>query len=71
MESYERIKHLREENGYSVLEIARLLNSTPRQVRKWESGEVKMRFRHYIRLAQFYNVSLDYIAGFTNERLTQ
>ncbi len=40
-----------------------MLGTTPRQMKKYESGEAKMKTLNYIKLAKFYNLSLDYIAG--------
>ena len=36
----------------------------------YEQGKREIPFSLVIRLAEFYNVSLDYIAGFTNEPYT-
>ncbi|MBO5354918.1 MAG: helix-turn-helix transcriptional regulator [Clostridia bacterium] len=63
MKSYERLKEIREASGYSIEEIAKLLNATPKQIKKWESGEAKMKLSKYVVLAKLYQLSLDYIAG--------
>ncbi len=66
MEGYERLKQIREERGYSVEDIAKVLNATAKQVKQWESGEKRMRFSKYVTLARIYDLSLDYIAGLTD-----
>ena len=66
MKSYEKVRQVREQKGFSLEEIATLLCTTPRQLKKWESGETKMKFHHYVSLARCYNVSLDYFAGLTD-----
>ena len=67
MEPYERLAIIREERGYSVEQIAKMLHTTAATVRKWESGERKMRFSKYIFLAELYNIRLDYIVGIIDE----
>ncbi|MBQ9079591.1 MAG: helix-turn-helix transcriptional regulator [Clostridia bacterium] len=63
MKEYERLKQLRDEHGYSVEDIAKALNMSPRRVRDWESGRINASFKEYIALAKLYNLSLDYILG--------
>ncbi len=58
-----RLKQIREKRNLTIIEVANLLGTTPRHVKKHESGEVKMKTHNYIKLARFYNLSLDYIAG--------
>lgn len=66
MKEYENLKKIREARGYSVKDIAIALGATTRQVKRWESGRVKMKTHKYIILAKFYNLSLDYITGIIN-----
>ncbi|MBP3495179.1 MAG: helix-turn-helix transcriptional regulator [Clostridia bacterium] len=63
MKGYEKLAKIRMEKGYSLSRIAKVLNATTTQVRRWESGEVKMKFHKYVLLAKEYNLSLDYIVG--------
>ena len=63
MECYERLKQIREERGYSVEDIARVLNATATQIKQWESGEKRMKFSKYVALARLYDLRLDYIVG--------
>ena len=67
---YQRLKDLREDRD-TVLkqeDIAKLLGTTQQTYSIWERGEREIPFHHVITLANFYNVSLDYIAGLTNKK---
>ena len=63
MIKYQRIKDLREDADKKQIEIAALLNTTVQQYSRYERGEREMPMHHFIALARFYNVSLDYLAG--------
>lgn len=66
MNHYQRLKDLREDNELKEKDIAKLLGTTQQQISKYENGTQKMSILHYIKLAKFYNVSIDYIAGITD-----
>ena len=63
MIKYQRIKDLREDADKKQIEIAALLNTTVQQYSRYERGEREMPMHHFIALARFYNVSLDYLSG--------
>ena len=63
MESYERIKEIREQKGLSLPEVARVLNVSEKRLYEWECGRGAMPTHCYIKLAVFYDLSLDYISG--------
>lgn len=63
MEYAQRIRDLREDKDLTQAQIAQLLNTTKNQIGKYERGEQEMPIKHLITLAQFYNVSTDYILG--------
>jgi transcriptional regulator with XRE-family HTH domain len=65
---YKRIKDLREDNDLSQEKLAEVLNMHRTQYRRYESGARELPFNIAIMLAKYYNVSLDYIAGLTNEK---
>ena len=67
---YHRLKDLREDRVEPIKqqEIAELLKTTQQTYSLWERGEREIPFHHAITLAKFYNVSLDYIAGLTNNK---
>lgn len=64
---YQRLRDLREDADKKQLEIAKLLNTTTQQYCKYELGQREMPMHHFKTLARFYNVSLDYLAGLTDE----
>ena len=64
---YRRIKDLREDADKKQVEIANLLNTTIQQYSRYERGERELPMHHFITLARFYNVSLDYLAGLIDE----
>ena len=64
---YQRIRDLREDNDKKQSEIAFLLNTTVQQYSRYERGERELPMHHFITLAKFYNVSLDYLAGLTDK----
>ena len=63
---YQRIKDLREDSDKSQLYIANLLGVSQQHYSMSERGERELPMHHFITLAKFYNVSLDYLAGLIN-----
>ena len=61
-----RIKDLREDRDFSQKEIAKILHTTQQQYSKIETGKADISGEKLILLAEFYNVSADYILGLTN-----
>ena len=60
---YQRLRDLREDNDKTQAEIAEVLNITYQQYQLYESGKREMPMHHFIALAKYYNVSIDYLAG--------
>lgn len=65
---YQRIVDLREDAEEKQGTIAKLLGTSQTQYSRWERGEREIPFRHIITLAIYYKVSVDYIAGLTNDK---
>lgn len=63
---YQRLKDLREDKDLNQSEIGKILGTTQKQYSRWETGESEIPFHHVIKLAKYYNVTIDYIAGITN-----
>ena len=63
MPYYQRIRDLREDKDLTQSDIAKRLKTTRQQVGKWENGVQMMGIDKYIILAQYYNVSIDYLTG--------
>ena len=68
MYQYQRLVDLRQDKDLAQKQIAWILNTTQKQYSRWETGEYEIPMHHAITLAKFYNVSLDYIAGLTNNK---
>ena len=65
---YQRIRDLREDADLTQKQIAEKLGMYLTTYRRYESGEQKPPFDFIITLAKFYNVTIDYIAGLTNDK---
>ena len=63
MDIFQRMKDLREDHDLSQEDIAKVLQTTREQVSKYETGKQMMGADKYIKLAKYYNVSLDYLMG--------
>ena len=68
MKIYERLKDLREDRDMNQTQLAEILEMKQQQYSEYERGFREMPMRVYISLARFYDVSLDYIVGLTNDR---
>ena len=60
---YQRLKDIREDSDKKQEDIALVLNITRQQYQLYESGKREMPMHHFVILAKYYNVSLDYLAG--------
>ena len=58
-----RLRDIREDRDYTQADIAKLLETTQEQISKYETGKQLMGIDKYIKLALFYNVSIDYLCG--------
>ena len=63
MHFYQRLRDLREDADKNQSEIADLLGMKRQQYARYESGTQEIPLHHFITLARYYNVSLDYLAG--------
>lgn len=61
-----RIRDLREDNDYTQADIAKILEMTRPQYNLYELGDRKIPIDKLQALAEFYNVSIDYIMGRTD-----
>lgn len=68
MPRYHRIRDLREDADKTQTEIAEYLGTTAQYYGKYEKGERELPFSRAIRLADYYSVSLDYLAGRSNTK---
>ena len=63
-----RLKELREKAGMTQREIAEKLFLHTTQYFRYESGKSDMPLQFAIKIAQFYNVTIDYIAGISEDK---
>ncbi|MBF8378511.1 helix-turn-helix transcriptional regulator [Alicyclobacillus mali] len=63
----ERLRMLRRQNGLTQLELATAVQLSERVIRYYESGEREPVVSQLIALADFFNVSLDYLVGRTDD----
>ena len=63
-----RLIELRKEKGVSQNDIAILLETTQQQISKYETEAQELPIRHLIKLAIYYNTSLDYISGLSETK---
>ena len=63
-----RIRELREDNDLTQQEIAAYLHCDQSLYSKYERGERELPLDYFIKLGQYYKVSLDYLAGLTEDK---
>lgn len=68
MAKFQRIQDLREDSDLRQEDVAEVLGITRQQYQLYESGKREIKFSLAIKLAQYYNVSLDYIAGISGTK---
>lgn len=64
---YPRLRDLREDKDLTQTELVQILGMHKTTYTNYEQGKRDIPFSLAIRLAEFYNVSLDYIAGLITE----
>lgn len=68
METHQRLRDLREDANLKQENIAQILGIKQQQYSEYERGKREMSIKNYIKIAKYYNVSLDYVAGLTNDK---
>ncbi len=63
MNYYQRLKDIREDRDLKQMDVAKFLEMDQSNYAKYENGKVMMGIDKYIKLAKFYDVSLDYLTG--------
>lgn len=64
---YKRIRDLREDRDINQTQVAKMLNMSQTGYSKYETGENDIPTIILIKLADYYNVSTDYILGRTDD----
>ena len=65
---YNRLKEIREDKSLTQSDIAKVLNTTQQQYSKYELGIQILPLEKINILANYYNTSIDYLIGRTDER---
>ena len=63
---YPRIRDLREDRDMTQTQVAKMLGMSQTGYSKYETGENDIPTSVLIKLARFYNTSVDYLLGETN-----
>lgn len=64
---FQRLRDLREDRDMNQTQVAELLNTKQTVYSRYERGFQTIPVEHLITLANFYDVSTDYILGRTNK----
>ena len=65
---YQRIRDLREDKDLSQREIAKILGMSQTGYSKYETGENDIPTHILIKLADFYDTSVDYLLGRVDQK---
>lgn len=65
---YQRIRSLRENRDLNQTQVAKMLGMSQTGYSKYETGENDIPTTILIKLARFYNTSIDYLLGETDEK---
>ena len=68
MKNYKRIRDLREDKDLTQKEAANIFYMHLTQYRRYETGESEVPLWLAIKISEYYNVSIDYIAEMTNDK---
>lgn len=63
-----RIRDLREDHDKTQQNIADILGTSQTMYACYERGASELPVRHLIRLSKYYNVSMEYIVGLTDNK---
>lgn len=61
------LKKLRNKEGISQKELSKKMGIPLRTLQSWENGESQIKISQATQLAKYFNVSLDYLLGFTGK----
>ena len=63
----ERLKELRKEKNLSMKQLAIKLNTTDAAISNWENGINEPKISYLKSIAEFFNVSADYLIGLKDD----
>ena len=64
---YQRIRDLREDHDLTQTQIAKVLNMSQTGYSQYEIGKNDIPTKVLIKLSEYYNTSVDYLLGLTDE----
>lgn len=67
MNYYKRIKDLREDHDLTQQQVADIIQTSQSYYAQYENGRRPITLDRFILLAEYYGVSLDYLAGRTDQ----
>ncbi|MDE6501504.1 MAG: helix-turn-helix transcriptional regulator [Ruminococcus sp.] len=65
---YQRLKDLREDMSMNQAQVGKIIKTTGNYYGDYEKGKRDIPTGRMITLAKYYNVSMDYITGLTNDK---
>ena len=65
---YERLQSLRSDHDLTEAQVGALIGVAQSSYSDYETGTTVIPYERLVRLAQFYDVSMDYISGASNIR---
>ena len=65
---YQHIRDLREDNDLTQKVVAQYLSVRPNTYSRYETGDINIPIDMLIKLADYYNTSVDYLLGRTDEK---
>lgn len=65
---YERIRNLREDKDLTQKQLGEILNMSQTGYNQYETGKNDIPTKILIKLAEFYNTSIDYLLGIADEK---
>ncbi len=64
-----RLKDLREDKDLTQSVVAKIINISQTNYSKYELGKINIPIETLVKLADFYNTSIDYLIGRTNNNV--
>ena len=65
---FQNIRNLREDNDKTQQELADYLHINQTTYSKYELGKISITIEVFIKLADYYDVTVDYLLGRTNKK---
>lgn len=65
---YNRIRELRQDHDLTQKQVGEILNMSQTGYNQYETGKNDIPTKILIKLAEYYNTSVDYLLGITDER---